>query len=705
MGFLDDFKAKLRGEHQRQPSPRAAGAGARPVKPGQPSRPATPKPAVKVPGATSGASKPYEEPKLGTRSNPIMLRDNIPAFERVLSGVANSEFTVSDEFKLDIAILLTNEDKRTVEIIISARMNKPQVVADINERVKKAGYRTAPPLYVDHGIIGLIYDESAKSGADTTAKEASEMQRLFDDLLIKAVSVNASDIHIESRRNSAIVRFRADGSLLKVHDWSPSQASQLASVIYNVVAEEKDVTFQSDRPQDAVAERDIRIGDGMQRIRARIATMPAYPAGFDMVMRILRMGSQSSATTSKKADLGALGYLPEQVHDIDLSIARPVGVTVMAGVTGSGKSTSLTTMLRKKIQDYEGRIKVITVEDPPEYVVEGATQSPVVRSKSSKSADGEKVNPFAASIRAAMRSDPDVIMVGEVRDEESAKLLVSATQSGHQVFTTVHAPSAFGIIGRLRSLGVPNDVLGSLDFISGLIYQTLCPVLCPECSVPLEQYMAREQSERAEQLKMRLVRVVENLAEANVRFRNPESTCEHCKGKGIIGRTVVAEVVLPDENMKILFSGGKDTEALRYWKTKKNGKTVLWYGIGKMKQGLLDPFDVEHKMGLLDSEVATVHEETNFEEARRGVLEQGRMHTPPLAVAQYREADVLEDEGFDSGRKQLTVLDDASLADLTSFGAAPRSSAVIEPFVRRASGTPTSSFNEFASDDDSDIVT
>lgn len=698
MGFLDGLMGKKQGAPGGKAPARAPEPAARKPAAARP----TPKP---IQRASAPQGDDPEEMKLGTRANPIMLRDNIPAFEKVLSGEGSTEFKLSAEFKHDIAVLLTNEDKQTVDIIRSVRLAKPSVVADFMEKARRAGYKTTAPIYADHGVIGLLYEEAAKRGLDTAAKDASDMQRLFDELLAKAVGMNASDIHIEARRNSAIVRFRVDGAMSKIHDWSPAQASQLASVIYNVVAEEKDVTFQSDRPQDAVAERDIRVGDGFQRIRARIATMPAYPAGFDMVMRILRMGSQS-ASSAKKADLGALGYLPEQVRDIELSISRPVGVTVMAGVTGSGKSTSLTTMLSKKIEDYAGRLKVITVEDPPEYVVEGATQSPVVRSKAGKTADGHQVNPFAASIRAAMRSDPDVIMVGEVRDEESAKLLVSATQSGHQVFTTVHAPSAFGIIGRLRSLGTPNDVLGSLDFISGLIYQTLCPVLCPECSIPLEQYMTQDQSERAEHLKARLLRVVANLDDANVRFRNPETQCEHCKGKGIIGRTVVAEVVLPDDTMKVLFSEGKETAAMRYWKSKKQGKTALWYGIGKMKEGLLDPFDVEHKMGLLDSEVATVHEETDFVEARRGVLERGNILRTAVAEVRPQVVDELDDEIQEAPRKQLTSIDGVPLSEFSSFNGAPRPSAVIEPIGRRggvSGAAGRSTFNEFDSDDESDI--
>lgn len=679
--------------------PRRSVPVARSTKPGV----AKPAPA-KAPGAAQAPApvrKPQDAATMGSRENPIMLRDNIPAYERVLSGDASAAFPLSDEFKHEIAVLLTSEDKKTVEIIISTRLKQAQVIADTRERVKRAGYKMTSPLYADSGILGLIGEATTKAGATTNAKDLSDMQRLFDELLVKAVKMNASDIHIEARRNDAMVRFRADGDLIKIHDWSPQQAEQLASVIYNVIAEEKDVTFQKDRTQDAVAERDVRVGEEIIRVRARIATMPAYPAGFDMVMRILRMGHQSS---SKAGGMAGLGYLPEQILNLELAISRPVGVTIMSGVTGSGKSTSLTTMVGKRITDYHGRIKVITVEDPPEIIVPGATQSPVVRSKAGKGDAGEKVNPFAASIKAAMRSDPDVIMVGEVRDEESAKLLVSATQSGHQVFTTVHAPSAFGIIGRLRSLGVPNDVLGSLDFVSGLVYQTLCPVLCPKCSIPLDEFMANDDSPRNQRMKMRLARAVDDLDDTDIRFRNPAPVCGHCNNKGIVGRTVVAEVVLPDEHMKILFSEGKDTEAIRYWKAEKDGKTVLWYGIGKMKEGMLDPFDVEHKMGMLDSDVPRVIEATKFGRSRRPVSEQemavlvfgeGALKLP-AAPAKSLAAPVAEPLAQEQAQS-LTNLDGDALADLTSFGG-QRPSAVVEPFLRQPKGA---AFNEFDTGDDS----
>jgi len=181
-----------------------------------------------------------------------------------------------------------------------------------------------------------------------------------------------------------------------------------------------------------------------------------------MIMRILKMGQ-----SGEKIDLNKLGYSKEHLGKVRRGSAKPVGVMMMAGTTGSGKSTSLNAMLSEKIAHHAGRIKVITVEDPPEYLLIGATQVPVVRSRSAAK-EGADINPFASTIRAAMRSDPDVLMIGEVRDHHSAELLIHAVQSGHPVFTTTHASSGIDIVSRQRSNGVPDDVLGSHNFISAL---------------------------------------------------------------------------------------------------------------------------------------------------------------------------------------------------------------------------------------------
>ena len=150
----------------------------------------------------------------------------------------------------------------------------------------------------------------------------------------------------------------------------------------------------------------------------------------------------------------------------------------MAGGVGSGKSTSIVGILHEELEMHQSRLRIITVEDPPERVIPGATQVPVVRKRGTAAGDE-----FSFAIRGALRCDPDTLMVGEIRDLQSAVLAIKFAQSGHRVYTTVHASTALGIVGRLVGLGVDSTLLCMPDVLKGLIFQTLVPQLCPSCKI------------------------------------------------------------------------------------------------------------------------------------------------------------------------------------------------------------------------------
>ena len=538
-------------------------------------------------------SKPTEN-----LQNVIRQRERIPEFESVLS-IKSGEISLTDpDVRKNFALILISKARHEVLLLeaIEGRENDKNHkfnFMDVRERARLKKYKVTTKL-ATRGIIQIIHENAEKISSEQDDDErASALQNDYDSLLKTAAELGVSDIHIEVRRGNAKIRFRRNGILSLFKEESVSYATELAGVIYGVIAEEKDVSFKPTEPQDAVIDRQLT--DSL-RMRVRLATMPAYPKGFDMVMRLLPIGA---ATSLKRLD--SLGYTSEQVHDIKLAISRPVGATIISGTTGSGKSTTLVTILGRVIHEKNGTIKVITVEDPPEFEILGATQVPVVRSRKSTTRDG---NPFSAAIRAAMRSDPDVLLIGETRDHDSCELLIHAVQSGHQVYTTIHAPSAIGIVGRLRSLGTPNDVLGSADFISGLVYQTLMPVLCPDCSYPMSEHVpvGEEKEEDFMALKKRISYVIEedtDLEDYNIRMKG--KGCENCD-HGVIGRTVVAEICVPDHDMLSYFAQGRDTDAWHHWQD-NGGSTALQTGIKKLLQGICDPFDAEHKLGLLTQEI------------------------------------------------------------------------------------------------------
>ena len=525
----------------------------------------------------------------------ISKKEDIPPYSAVLS-ISGGPVSLSPELQKNYAVLLVSSESKQVEVICTLDVIKRAGVDDeymaIVDRLKRLGYVRARSKHIARPeILQIIYElTEQRRSLEEQQKAATEIQKSFDELLLRAVKLGASDIHMEVRRDQAQVRMRVNGDLGDPEPWAVRNANVMAGVIYMVIADEKDTAFDSSRPQDAIIDRDL--GDG-GRIRVRLATLPAYPSGFDMIMRLLKMGQ-----TGENIHLDRLGYNKEQLTKTRRAVAKPVGAIIMAGTTGSGKSTSLNAMLAEKIAAHGGRIKVITVEDPPEYLLSGATQVPVVRSRSAAKSGDAKENPFAAAVRATMRSDPDIIMVGEVRDHSSAELLIHAVQSGHQVYTTTHAGSGIDIIGRLRSQGIPDDVLGSQNFVTALMYQALLPVVCPHCSTTIDAFKETVSTEAEEELVVRLYRHLGNNQVENIRFRNYDG-CPKCK-KGVIGRTVASEVILPDAFMLRAFRDRQDIDAAMYH-AYLGGKVALHHGIDKLIQGLVDVRDVETKLDRISA--------------------------------------------------------------------------------------------------------
>lgn len=517
----------------------------------------------------------------------ITKKDDIPYHASVMSATGG-HFSLEPQLQKYYAVLLVSKERKEVYLVVSTEIDQSKIDDDffaISSRLDNQGY-SRRKILANPEILSIIYEAgNASRSSEDQQRQATQIQIDFDDLLRAAVEADASDIHIEVRRSEARVRFRKDGNLYEYRPWPVRYARMIASVIYQVIADEKDPTFDEAKPQDAIIDREL---SESLRLRVRLATLPAYPAGFDMIMRLLKMGQDG-----KRVSLDKLGYEKLHLSKIRRAVDKPVGAVIMAGTTGSGKSTSLNSMVGEKIEHNKGRIKVITVEDPPEYLLVGATQVPVVRSRALAKAGDHQVNPFAAVVRAAMRSDPDLLLVGEVRDEASAELLKHAVQSGHQVFTTVHASGGIDIVARLRSNGVTDDVLGGQNFITALIYQTLLQKLCPHCSYGLDDLQRQSESDLAWEFIERVYRYLPYSLHDKLRFTN-EDGCPHCTG-GLIGRSVAAEVIIPDTYMLKCFRERQDSDALMHYR-RRGGKIALEHGLLKALRGETDLRDVEKKL-------------------------------------------------------------------------------------------------------------
>lgn len=521
----------------------------------------------------------------------IQNKDELPGYVSVMTYASSGVIIPEEDFR-KYAILITSPENKEIVILCSTETesylsNEPDMNWHaITQEMGRSGYRRrTQKIFASPAIIDIVYDnEKARTSSEDHKRRATKIQLDFDDLLREATAQDVSDIHIEVRKTQAKVRFRKNGDMIEFQEWSVTHARTMAGVIYQVIAAEKDTSFDESRPQDALIDRNL---DGNQ-LRVRLATIPAYPSGFDMIMRLLKVGQDG-----KRQSLNELGYEKSQLTSIRRAVSKPVGAVIMSGTTGSGKSTSLNSMLGEKIDLNRGRIKVITVEDPPEYALPGATQVPVVRSRSKAQTSADE-NPFAAVVRAAMRSDPDILMVGEVRDESSAELLIHSVQSGHQVFTTVHAGSGIDIISRLRSNGIPDDVLGGQNFISALMYQSLIPILCEKCGLTIKEFSEKVNTDQEQDCLDRIYKYVKPSLIDSLRFENTDGDCPHCS-MGRIGRSVASEVILPDAYMLSCFRNKQDTDALMHYR-RKGGKIALEHGMLKVLKGRVDIRQVETKL-------------------------------------------------------------------------------------------------------------
>lgn len=482
--------------------------------------------------------------------------------------------------------------------------------------------------------------ENEKNEDHTNDEE--EIVKEAGNIFLAASRMDASDIHIEIRKNHTIVKFRINGDLQFYERKTAARGRALASSIYNALTEtQSGQALDEKKPQDALIDRHFN----GQRMRFRLATIPADPEGFDMVLRTLYIPEDVGGFS----ELSDLGFFDKEIKLFEEARSVPGGIIIVAGTTGSGKSTTISNVLKKEVRDAEGKTKIITVEDPPEYFIEGATQIGIKRDK-----EGRATESFNSSIRGAMRSDPDIMMVGEVRDNETANLVVAATQTGHKVYTTVHASSALSIINRLENLGVNRETLAAPDFFAALVYQKLLKTNCPHCAikynggtvpdrysmekilgetfeVPLNAInKAREyqkenrgisllsalldinaitlsKSEEAKKLHKiknansngaglikRLSSVID-FSRSNVSFINPDG-CIECSYRGISGRTVVAEVIRPDTTVLDLIREGRDSELEQYWRRSLHGKDVFEIGAEKVSQGIIDPWEYEDKL-------------------------------------------------------------------------------------------------------------
>lgn len=427
----------------------------------------------------------------------------------------------------------------------------------------------------------------------------SETKSKFIGIVKEAYFKNATDIHfnLSKEQDKAEIEIR----LLKQIEPLRSglgygEVLEMLSSAYSSMAEGSSLssgTFNIDEIQDA---RILINLNSREYIALRYASTP-NAFGSTVVLRILPIGVEKKEVKSFKD----AGFLESQEKQIRAIARNPKGCIFVCGETGSGKSTTLKMLVEKRIEERPGK-RIYSIEQPVEYKMPKG----VIQVSAGKL-------PLSEHLRATLRLDPDDVIVGEVRDNDTASLLLSAEETGHGLMCSLHTSSAMDVPARLtgEQLRLPIDGVTSARFISGIIYQTLIPVLCDECKIPISE---AEEGAVDIELQERLDRIAE-MPHDNIFIRNPKG-CKCCNHRGVTRLEVCAEVVQPDLKMKRLWSEKKFIEAYEHWRHTRQpddlnngqesthestqGLTALEVAILKMKKGRMCPIDIEREFGNID---------------------------------------------------------------------------------------------------------
>lgn len=436
---------------------------------------------------------------------------------------------------------------------------------------------------------------------DNAPHDDVDTEKLVMDLLRQAVRLKASDIHIRVYVGShASISFRQQGDMTFRGKRNSDDADKLCTALFASLADlQSETTFS-----------------GLKRMRARISSRKILPkevasiriesgpiaGGYHMVMRLLYTQTQE-VSGSLNDRLTVLGYHPKHIADLVKAFSKPTGISIFSGATGSGKSTTLKAVMESKHAELP-ELNFLTVEDPPEYLIEGAVQIRAAESEAEKK--GDEAN-YADAIKHAMRCDPDVIMIGEIRDGESGMGAIRAAMTGHQVLTTIHANRVYATLSRLRDLlsstdrkTDPDTYLCDSSIMSCLVYQALIKTLCPNCKISVSEIKETLPPDLIERLEQAGLGLQDN---PDISFRGPcpDPRCPVCQGSGYSGRQVVAETCVIDKKLLESFRRSGTAGFEHEWRSREPFDIQL-HALDKIRSGLMDPRDVETRIGPLNLE-------------------------------------------------------------------------------------------------------
>ncbi|MCA9394391.1 MAG: Flp pilus assembly complex ATPase component TadA [Candidatus Omnitrophica bacterium] len=415
--------------------------------------------------------------------------------------------------------------------------NNPLDVNALQDIQIKSGYSVYPVMASARDIEHTLQEyfdavqtgKSMKAASSAVVVDDASVINYVDSIIRRAVKERASDIHFEPQRDVMRVRFRIDGYLYEKE--SISRELQRNCISRIKIISGLDVA-ETRRPQDGRCHFKV----GNEEYDLRISTLPNIN-GENMVVRIL-------STAFANRSFGDLGMTPEQIKDIEQLLTRPYGLILLTGPTGAGKTTTLYSMLNQLNQVDRS---IVTVEDPVEYELPGINQT----------ATNLHIGyDFAKAIRHILRHDPDIIMIGEIRDKETAEIAIRAALTGHLVLSTMHTNSAVGAVTRLLEMDIEPFLISSA--LAGVISQRLVRRLCPRCKTTEPGCPEAQQKIR------------EYIPDAKSFVLAKPQGCESCSGTGFQDRVGVYEILKMDEDIRyLIIKTAGESEIVDMAKTKK----------------------------------------------------------------------------------------------------------------------------------------
>ena len=452
------------------------------------------------------------------------------------------------------------------------------------ELLAREGVKYKEPFYSDMALVSSLYNRMGGIAGRTSVEYDNQMQKDFVDIISRAAALKVSDVHIEVADQSAVY-FRLDGGMQLINEnsaaWGESfirAAFASADISNSNYAQNEYQSAQKDGRTPLRGTKDLYLPTGVLGVRMQFNPI-AFGSRY-VVMRILYDNPSEGIKTEQ--EFGE--YEQRLLYRLR---SFPTGMVVVAGPTSSGKSTTLFHNMSLMLKEHNYEINLITVEDPAERKIFGAHQIPVTNANTEELREQK----FTEALASALRSDPDALMVGEIRTLAAAELTVKGALSGHNVWTTLHANSALGALTRLLDMGVDKFKLKDETMMRGLISMRLFRKLCVTCRAPLSKHPENPVYKR----------VLDAFGEIGLRQVYIRGMgCEQCQNTGTIGRTKAGEIIITDNHFLSLALDGKTGDAIKYWIEELGGRTLKESAIELMLRGIIGADELERWVGLLD---------------------------------------------------------------------------------------------------------